>query len=132
MKLLIYFEGDSGGPIHQWLKDHWEQVGLVSYGNGCASPEYPGVYTRLSTYYTWILSHINGDNSTIVNATASTVSAYTETVTVSTNIILTTSKHTSFSAMPTTSDHNSAATVKTNLSLNFIILSIISMCFIRQ
>jgi secreted trypsin-like serine protease len=50
--------GDSGGPIHQWLNGHWEQVGLVSFGRKCAEAENPGVYTRLSFYYDWINSHV--------------------------------------------------------------------------
>lgn len=48
--------GDSGGPIHQWVSDHWEQVGIVSYGRGCAMAANPGVYTRLSAFYDWIQS----------------------------------------------------------------------------
>lgn len=41
-------EGDSGGP----LTVAGELVGLVSYGRGCARPNQPGVYTRLSPYKT--------------------------------------------------------------------------------
>ncbi|UJR25720.1 hypothetical protein I4U23_007071 [Adineta vaga] len=47
-------QGDSGGPIFQWAGDYWEQVGIVSHGDGCAQPNRPGVYTRLSYYYDWI------------------------------------------------------------------------------
>ena len=46
--------GDSGGPIHQWFGDHWEQIGLVSYGTRCAEAQNPGVYTRLTFYHDWI------------------------------------------------------------------------------
>lgn len=28
----------------------WYIVGITSYGQGCASPYYPGVYTRVSIY----------------------------------------------------------------------------------
>ncbi|SFD76746.1 Trypsin [Actinopolyspora alba] len=38
--------GDSGGPF---VVDG-RLVGLVSYGSGCARPDFPGVYTRLSSY----------------------------------------------------------------------------------
>lgn len=42
--------GDSGGPLFQGLTQH----GIVSWGRGCANPDSPGVYTRLSTFSEWI------------------------------------------------------------------------------
>ena len=56
--------GDSGGPIHQWLGDHWEQVGIVSFGTGCALASHPGVYTTLSFYTDWIQAIVNDENYT--------------------------------------------------------------------
>ncbi|XP_065359806.1 trypsin-like [Calliphora vicina] len=38
-------QGDSGGPAIRRGK----QVGIVSWGYRCGSPEYPGVYTKLSS-----------------------------------------------------------------------------------
>ncbi|CAF4166367.1 unnamed protein product, partial [Adineta steineri] len=55
-------QGDSGGPIFQWQGGYWEQVGIVSYGNGCAEPNDPGVYVRLSYYYNWINDILKNDN----------------------------------------------------------------------
>ncbi|CAF3883433.1 unnamed protein product, partial [Rotaria sp. Silwood1] len=47
-------QGDSGGPILQWLGDQWEQVGITSFGKGCALKGDPGIYTRLAYYHEWI------------------------------------------------------------------------------
>ncbi|XP_046458724.1 trypsin Blo t 3-like isoform X1 [Daphnia pulex] len=43
-------QGDSGGPILV----NGVQVGITSFGNGCADPKYAGVYTRVSNYVSWI------------------------------------------------------------------------------
>lgn len=51
--------GDSGGPIHQWINNHWIQVGIVSFGQDCGLAENPGVYTKLSAYYSWFESVSN-------------------------------------------------------------------------
>ena len=32
----------------------WVQIGVVSFGNRCAEPGYPGVYTRLTHFMPWI------------------------------------------------------------------------------
>ncbi|MGP3921709.1 S1 family peptidase [Streptomyces sp. 8N616] len=44
-------QGDSGGPMFR--KDDggaWVQVGIVSWGEGCARPGKPGVYTEVSHF----------------------------------------------------------------------------------
>jgi secreted trypsin-like serine protease len=44
-------QGDSGGPMFRRdAANAWIQVGIVSWGNGCARPNYPGVYTEVSTF----------------------------------------------------------------------------------
>ncbi|CAB9513698.1 Plasminogen (Fragment) [Seminavis robusta] len=43
-------QGDSGGPIMAGNV----QVGIVSWGIGCARPDFPGVYARISVAYNWI------------------------------------------------------------------------------
>eukprot|EP00512_Aurantiochytrium_limacinum_P003523 CAMPEP_0171499288 /NCGR_PEP_ID=MMETSP0958-20121227/8348_1 /TAXON_ID=87120 /ORGANISM="Aurantiochytrium limacinum, Strain ATCCMYA-1381" /LENGTH=875 /DNA_ID=CAMNT_0012033833 /DNA_START=33 /DNA_END=2660 /DNA_ORIENTATION=+ len=53
-------QGDSGGPLYldggagnQFL------VGTVSWGYGCASPKYYGVYGRVSAFASWIQSYVS-------------------------------------------------------------------------
>lgn len=48
--------GDSGGPliVKSDVDNKVFQVGIVSWGIGCAQPENYGVYTRVSKFYNWI------------------------------------------------------------------------------
>uniref|UniRef100_A0A3B3DU48 Si:dkey-32n7.7 n=1 Tax=Oryzias melastigma TaxID=30732 RepID=A0A3B3DU48_ORYME len=41
-------QGDSGGPMVTKLGSVWIQSGIVSFGVGCARPNLPGVYSRVS------------------------------------------------------------------------------------
>jgi secreted trypsin-like serine protease len=44
-------QGDSGGPMVRWNSHaEWVQVGIVSWGLGCARAGYPGVYSQVSTF----------------------------------------------------------------------------------
>ena len=44
-------QGDSGGPMFRRdSANEWVQVGIVSWGIGCARPNAPGVYTEVSTF----------------------------------------------------------------------------------
>ncbi|XP_057656010.1 trypsin-1-like [Diorhabda carinulata] len=50
-------QGDSGGPLHTKNGSFHQIVGIVSWGEGCAKPNYPGVYTRVNRYISWIKSN---------------------------------------------------------------------------
>ena len=48
-------QGDSGGPlVIKGANSQDVQVGVVSWGIGCASEHFPGVYARVSRAYDWI------------------------------------------------------------------------------
>ncbi|XP_066942163.1 serine protease 44-like [Macrobrachium rosenbergii] len=54
--------GDSGGPLLiEASPNTWVQVGVVSFGAGCAG-DAPGVYTRVSKYVDWIKTHVQKPN----------------------------------------------------------------------
>lgn len=46
--------GDSGGPLFFCSGGPCTQVGIVSWGIGCAKARYPGVYTRVTSVLPWI------------------------------------------------------------------------------
>jgi len=50
-------QGDSGGPIFT-NREPIEQVGIVSWGRGCAQRRYPGVYSRVSGEFDWIKDQV--------------------------------------------------------------------------
>jgi len=52
-------QGDSGGPLYD--KESQRLIGVVSWGIGCASPEFPGVYARISEEISWIQQSICSD-----------------------------------------------------------------------
>jgi trypsin len=40
--------GDSGGPLESPVSGTYRLVGITSWGEGCAEPDFPGVYTRIA------------------------------------------------------------------------------------
>jgi secreted trypsin-like serine protease len=53
-------QGDSGGPLVINTGSGIQQVGIVSFGIGCAAPGFPGVYTRVSQYNEWMSAITDG------------------------------------------------------------------------
>lgn len=47
-------QGDSGGPLMIETNAGWQQIGIVSWGIGCAAEGFPGVYTRTAVFENWI------------------------------------------------------------------------------
>jgi len=46
--------GDSGGPLVAKNDTGWQQIGIVSWGEGCALPSYYGVYTHVPSFQKYI------------------------------------------------------------------------------
>uniref|UniRef100_A0A0A1WN63 Trypsin zeta n=1 Tax=Zeugodacus cucurbitae TaxID=28588 RepID=A0A0A1WN63_ZEUCU len=55
-------QGDSGGP----LLVNGKLAGIVSWGNGCASPKYPGVYANVTHLLPWLHENIAAIESTLL------------------------------------------------------------------
>ncbi len=71
-------QGDSGGPI---LDSSGTQVGVTSFGHGCAEQGFPGVYARVSGVIGWLNQQIC-DLSSNPPSSCTTKSVSTGTVTI--------------------------------------------------
>ncbi|MBX9473042.1 trypsin-like serine protease [Microcella sp.] len=53
-------QGDSGGPLAVQSGGTWYLAGITSWGYDCADSPYPGVYTEVSAFTTWINDQLLG------------------------------------------------------------------------
>lgn len=57
-------QGDSGGPLMSegaaGITERFTLIGLVSFGpRTCGVSNFPGVYTRISSYVSWIIDNMD-------------------------------------------------------------------------
>lgn len=58
-------QGDSGGPLIIQENGEYQQIGITSWGYGCAEPTYYGVYTKVENFKKWISKKIS-ENSDVI------------------------------------------------------------------
>jgi secreted trypsin-like serine protease len=58
-KIIDTCQGDSGGPLFCIIDKQVFVLGITSWGYGCAMPNYPGVYAKVSAAIPWIKSTIS-------------------------------------------------------------------------
>jgi len=51
-------QGDSGGPLFATISGVRKLIGVVSFGEGCAQPNTPGVYARVSQFESFINTYV--------------------------------------------------------------------------
>ncbi|KAG9342871.1 hypothetical protein JZ751_015087 [Albula glossodonta] len=66
--------GDCGSPMVHKQKSVWVQSGVVNFSLGCAQPNIPGVYARVSRYQDWITHQVTGDALGFVRFTSASSS----------------------------------------------------------
>lgn len=106
--------GDSGGPLLQKMNDEsFLQVGIVSFGAGCAQVNRPGVYTRLSAFHDWIHEQICELSSNPPVSCSRTISFPSSSPTIPANKIFNTN-------FPTISTTNTPSDIPSSAPTNLL------------
>ncbi|KAH7939937.1 hypothetical protein HPB52_019539 [Rhipicephalus sanguineus] len=69
--------GDSGGPAISLVGDRYVQVGIVSFGYGCARENISGVYTRVEAFTSWIKHEVGSFDNAYSSAVPLQLASYT-------------------------------------------------------
>ena len=56
-------QGDSGGPLYAMGNGEYIQIGVVSWGFGCAREDTFGVYTKVGNFFDWMQAVIDGTDT---------------------------------------------------------------------
>lgn len=62
-------QGDSGGPLTVPVGGAAKLAGVVSWGNGCAEAQFPGLYARVSSFQPYLAARANGRFTTLATFT---------------------------------------------------------------
>ncbi|XP_063814712.1 urokinase-type plasminogen activator isoform X2 [Pseudophryne corroboree] len=66
-------KGDSGGPLTCQYNEQMVLYGIISWGEGCAKENKPGVYTRITNYLPWIQEHMAESSNSFIQRNVSSV-----------------------------------------------------------
>lgn len=66
-------QGDSGGPLFVNSSSGPLQVGVTSFGRGCARPQNPGVYAEVPSFTDWIAGRIGSGSYQVTLGSGQTI-----------------------------------------------------------